>query len=168
LDSIYTGGLSQEVCSTLCIQSARIFEQLGDEWGQALSLMLQADYLSFFRQEFDHASGFYQTSLKIFAQLGNDWGQALCLNGLSMIEQKQQNLEESYRLGCQALEIFTRMGNYERLLWIHHNLGEMAVALGKLDEARQHFEANRIYFVQNRDERRIKYYYALIASLGKR
>ncbi len=148
------------------LESLKIAQTIPDSQEKAYALMLDCIYTGGLERE--EVISLYNQSAQIYEHLGDDWGQALCLNGLSFVEQKKQNLEEAYRLGCQSLEIFLRMGNHERLLDIRHNLGEMAEHLGKFEQARQHFEANRRYFVQNKDERWIKYYYARMASLGKR
>lgn len=127
-------------------QCFSIFKRLTDSWGAALTQLIWADEMNFGNIDIDLARPAYQASLQTFEEAKNRWGQALCLNGLAAIEQKNGHFEEAYRLCSQALELFSQLGNSDRVAGAHHLLGEIAVDKGSLEEARHHFEANLKYF----------------------
>jgi len=113
----------------------------------------------------DMARVAYQASLDTFVRAKNIWGQALCLNGITLLEQKAGHYEEAYRLGSQSLEFFNELENVERIVWLHHTLGNIAIARGSLKDARTHFEANLAHFIQRGDKDNQKYYRERLAGL---
>jgi len=126
-----------------------------------------ADAAIFGVQNITLARQAYQDSLEIFIKLGDDWGQSLCLTGLFVVAQREGQLEEAYALGCQAVDHFNRLQNYERSLGLHKQLGDTALKLGKIAEARSHFEANLAYFIRYGDEHQQEYYRDLLQGLGQ-
>lgn len=159
LNSIGAGGsISPQEAIDLCQRSMAIFQYIHDDWGEALSQLILADTANFGKLDAELAHQMYQTSLSIFAKLQNDWGQALCYAGLTFLEHSMGNKESAYQIGQQCLEWLFRIRNFERLLEIRHLLGEIAIALGKPVEAKQHFRCNLAYFLQIGDQSRINYY----------
>jgi predicted ATPase/class 3 adenylate cyclase len=142
-----------------------IFKHLDDAWGAALTRLIWADEMNFGSLDFDLARVAYQASLQTFIEVKNNWGKALCLNGLGIMEQKNGNLDEAYRLCSQALELFSQMLNAERVAGLHHLLGEIALAKGSEEDARLHFEANQKYFATQGDQDRQGYYQERLKSL---
>ena len=136
-----------------------------DAWGAALAQLIWADEMNFSDFDTDMAQIAYQASLDTFVRAKNIWGQALCLNGITLLEQKVGHYEEAYRLGSQSLEFFNELGNVERIVWLHHTLGNIAIAKGSLKDARTHFEANLAHYTQLGDKDSQKHYRERLASL---
>lgn len=151
-------GLTPDQILDLCQQCFGIFKQIGDPWGAALAQLLWADAMNFSGFNMEMARVAYQASLDTFEKTKNIWGQALCLNGIRMLEYKQGNYEQAYHFGCQSLELFSQLGNYERIADIHESLGIIAIRNGSPKDARFHFEANLTYFTQLGDKNRQQYY----------
>jgi predicted ATPase/class 3 adenylate cyclase len=143
-----------------------IFKAMRDAWGAALAQLIWADEMNFSDFDTDMAQIAYQASLDTFVRAKNIWGQALCLNGITLLEQKVGHYEEAYRLGSQSLEFFNELGNVERIVWLHHTLGNIAIAKGSLKDARTHFEANLAYYIQLGDKDNQKYYRERLADLN--
>jgi predicted ATPase/class 3 adenylate cyclase len=144
----------------------RIFKGTGDDWGAALAQLIWADEMNFSSFDMDMARAAYQASLGTFVKAKNSWGQALCYFGTSILEQKAGHLEEAYRLGNQSLELFSQLGNDERVVWIRDVLGEIAAQRGSLSDARYHFEANLAHFINLGDADRQQYYQERLAKLN--
>jgi predicted ATPase/class 3 adenylate cyclase len=149
-----------------CQQCFGIFKSMGDAWGAALAQLIWADEMNFSDFDIDMAQIAYQASLDTFVRAKNIWGQALCLNGNTLLEQKAGHYEEAYRLGSQSLEFFNELGNMERIVWLHHTLGNIAIAKGSLKDARTHFEANLAHFTHLGDKDNQKYFRERLASLN--
>jgi predicted ATPase/class 3 adenylate cyclase len=147
-------------------QCFSIFKRLNDSWGAALTQLIWADEMNLGNIDIDLARPAYQASLQTFEDAKNRWGQALCLNGLGIIEQKNRHFEEAYRLCSKALELFSQLGNFERVTDAHHSLGEIAIDKGSLEEARLHFEANLQYFALLGDQARQQDYQERLSSLN--
>ncbi len=147
-------------------QCFSIFKNLNDSWGAALTQLIWADEMNFGNIDIDLARPAYQASLKTFEEARNQWGQALCLNGLGTIEQKNGHFDEAYRLCGQALELFSQLGNSDRVAGAHHSLGEIAIDKGSLEEARLHFEANLKYFALLGDQARQQDYQGRLNKLN--
>jgi predicted ATPase/class 3 adenylate cyclase len=143
-----------------------IFKQLNDSWGAALTQLIWADEMNFGNIDIDLARPAYQASLQTFEEAKNRWGQALCLNGLGIIEQKNGHFDEAYRLCSQALELFSQLGNFERVASAHHSLGEISIDMGRLEDARFHFEANLKYFALLGDNTLQQYYRERLNNLN--
>lgn len=165
LDCRGPDGLSIDQKLDLCQHCYAIFKRLDDSWGAALAQLIWADVMNFGNIDIDLAWPAYQASLQTFMEMKNLWGQALCLNGLAFIEQKRGNFESAYRLGCQGLDLFRRLGNYERIAGAHHLLGEIALEKGRMEDARNHFQANLEYFTQRGDKESQRYYQRRLAEL---
>jgi hypothetical protein len=143
-----------------------IFKQLNDPWGVALTQLIWADEMNFGNIDIDLARPAYQASLQTFAEAKNRWGHALCLIGLATIEQKNGHFEKAYQLCSQALEMFSQLGNLNRVADDHQLLGEIAINKGNLEEARLHFEANLKYFTSLGDQARLQEYQERLSSLS--
>jgi tetratricopeptide (TPR) repeat protein len=143
-----------------------IFKQLNDPWGAALTQLIWADEMNNGNIDIDLARPAYQASLQSFTDAKNRWGHALCLNGLATIEQKNGHFEEAYRLCSQALELFSQLGNLNRVADDHQLLGEIAIDKGNVEEARLHFEANLKYFTSLGDQARLQEYQERLSSLS--
>jgi predicted ATPase/class 3 adenylate cyclase len=151
-------GLESDQKLDLCRQSFVTFKKNNDRWGEALSQLIWADEMNFSDFDTTLAQVAYQASLETFNAAGNHWGQALCLNGLMVLEQKAGNYPEAQSLGNQSTELFNELKNFERVSWIHHSMGEFAIAHNHPEDACQHYEANVTYFAHVGDnERRIFY-----------
>jgi predicted ATPase/class 3 adenylate cyclase len=148
-------------------QSFMIFKLLDDSWGAALTQLIWADEMNFGNIDVDLARPAYQASLQTFEEARNVWGQALCINGLAMIEQKNGHLEEAYRMCSKALELFSQLGNFERVADAHHSLGEIAIEKGSLVDARLHLEANLNYFAILGDKSFQQYYQQRLNNLNE-
>ncbi len=144
-----------------------IFKRLNDPWGAALTQLIWADEMNFSEIDLDLAQVAYQASLRVFQEARNTWGQALCLNGMAMIAQKKGDYEAASQLCAQALELFRQLGNLERIVATHHFLGEIAIQLGNLEDARLHFEANCRYFASLGDRNSQQVYQARLDSLSE-
>ena len=142
-----------------------IFKHLNDAWGAALTRLIWADEINMGDLDLDLARVAYQASLQTFVEVKNIWGKALCINGLAIIEQKNGNVDEAYRLGSQALDLFSQMLNAERVAGLHHSLGEIALVKGSKEDARLHFEANQKYFAVQGDKGRQQYYQERVEGL---
>jgi len=149
----------------LCQQCFRIFKGMGDAWGAALAQLIWADEMNFSGFDSDMARAAYQASLETFVKAKNLWGQALCISGLTLLERKAGHLEEAYSLGSQSLELFSQIGNFERIASRRDLLGELAIRKGSLKDARLHFEANLTYFTHLGDRERQKYYRERLVQL---
>jgi hypothetical protein len=90
----------------------------------------------------------------------------LCLFGLALLEQKAGHFEEAYRLGSQSLELFSQLGNDERIAWTRLLLGEIAIQKSSFADARYHLETNLDYFINLGDVNQQKYYRERLASLN--
>jgi predicted ATPase/class 3 adenylate cyclase len=144
-----------------------IFKGMGDSFGAALAQLIWADEMNFSEFDNDMAKVAYQAGLDTFVKVKNNWGRALCLNGITLLEQKAGHYEEAYRLGSQSLALFNELENTERIAWIHHTLGDIAVAKGSLKDARTHFETNLAYYTNLGDKDHQKYYQERLDNLEK-
>jgi len=144
-----------------------IFKSMKDTWGAALAQLIWADEMNFSDFDADMARVAYQASLDTFVHAKNIWGQALCLNGITLLGQKVGNYEEAYRLGSQSLEYFNELENMERIAWLHHTLGNIAIAKGSPNDARTHFEANLAHYIQRGDKENQKFYRERLAGLSE-
>ena len=158
-------GLLPDPLLDLCQQCFGIFKHIGDTFGAALAQLIWADAMNFSGFDMDMARAAYQASLDTFVKVKNLWGQALCLYGITFIEQKAGRFEEAYRLGCQALELFSQLENQERIVWTRHVLGKIAVDKGSIKDARTHFEANLAYYANLGDKQHQNDYQARLARL---
>lgn len=71
-------------------------------------------------------------------------------------------------MGCQALEIYNRMGDVWRRVGLHHMLGEITEQLDLVEEAIGHFEANATHFSQMGDKGQRDAYLERIERLRER
>ena len=106
----------------------------------AMSQLILADVANLGGLDANLAHTSYQASLDGFARLGMIWGRAMRPVGLALAEQRAGHLETAYRLGCQSLDIYDRIDNPTRASFLRQVLGEIAERLGKLHDARRHFE----------------------------
>ena len=166
LHAIGPGTLTAQQSLELCRQCIGIFQRLDDAWGIALSRLILADVANLGDLDANLARTSYQASMDGFARLGNDWGRAMCLVGLALAEQRAGHLETAYRLGCQSLDIYDRIDNPTRASFLRQLLGEIAEGLGKLDDARRHFEANLARALQRGDDRQRDYCTERLARLN--
>ena len=159
-------GLIIDQILELCQQCFGIYKGMGDSWGAALAQLIWADAMNFSGFDMEMARTAYQASLDAFRKAKNNWGQALCLYGITILEQKAGHFEEAYRLGSQTLELFSQLGNVERIAYIRHVLGEIAIGKGSLNDARVHFEANLAHYTLLGDKNRQNDYQERLASLA--
>jgi len=168
LDCVGPGVLTARESCALCEQCIGISRRLGDEWGAALAQLILADTAGFGGLDSELARQSYQASLEAFSRMGNEWGRALCLTGLAHLERQVGHLEEAYRMGCQSLDIYCHIGDAWRAVSMRHTLAETAEALGALDEARRHYEANMAHFSRVGDDGQRDYYRGRLQRLDKR
>ncbi|UCC63874.1 MAG: hypothetical protein JSV36_02100 [Anaerolineae bacterium] len=169
LNSMGSGILTRQQSLDLCQQCIGIFQCLGDAWGTSLAQLILADTAGFWDVvDTELARHSYQSGLEGFARLGNDWGQALCLTGLANVEGQAGHLEEAYRMACQGLDTYCRMGDTWRAVFTRRTVGEMAERLGSFDVARSHFEANLAHVSRMGDERRREEYRECLERLDER
>lgn len=154
LNAMGPGTLTAPQALDLAQQCVDIFRGQDDAWGVALAQLILADAANFGRLGVELAHRSYQAGLEGFTRLGNDWGCALCMTGLAHLELQTGHPREAYRIGCQGLEIYSRMGDVWREVFVRHILIEAAEEAGLLDEARSHLEASLAHFVRVGDERR--------------
>jgi len=167
LNSIFPGVLTAEPSFELIEQCIQLFQRLGDTWGTALAQLVRGDTANFGHLDAGLARVSYLASLEKFSALDNEWGKGLCLTGLLFVEYKAENLEEAYRLGRQALEIYDRLGLRDRTLPIHFILGEIAEGWGRKAEAQAYYAANQAYYASRGDPLAEKYDREFLASLRR-
>jgi hypothetical protein len=168
LNSAGLGGPNPLLSMELGKQCLAIFERLSEPLGIALAKLVVGDTDTFGGANTGVARAYYQASLKIFTRLRNDWGRAMCLVGLAEVERRAGQLENANQLGRQSLEIFDQMNDQERMLLNRNILGDVAVVMGALEEARSYFEANLSYLSQVGDEPYQKYLRERLAALGEK
>jgi predicted ATPase/class 3 adenylate cyclase len=142
LASIGAGNLSPESNLANLLESSRIFQALGDAWGQALSAIVLGDLYSMSLNDVPRSVQAYQEGLDYFTRLDNRWGMRLGYFGLGLAAYKSGRLEEAYDLVEKSLAIYESMDNVERAMDVRNTLAHIALALGKRDLARQYIQVN--------------------------
>jgi predicted ATPase len=149
------------------MEGLSIFQRLEDAWGCAISYVILGDIENFGQSNLEKAQEYYLSGMKAFTSLENDWGRSLCLVGLTMIARKTGRLQEAYKLGQESMAILARLTNIERLLFVRHMLGEIAMQLNLPGEAREYFNANLAYHIYAGDENGQNLYAGLLEQLDQ-
>jgi ATP/maltotriose-dependent transcriptional regulator MalT len=68
----------------------------------------------------------------------------------------------------ESLSIYVRMEDPWRAVMIRNNLGEIAEAMGHIDEARRYYEANLDHFSRMGDDRAQDYFRVLLQQMDER
>jgi DNA-binding SARP family transcriptional activator/predicted ATPase len=123
-------------------QCNRMFQALGDEWGQALSWLIIADITNFGQYDALTSQPAYLASLEHFALLGNDWGRAVCLTGLGNLARRAGNLEEAGRLWAESISLFQNGQDKLREAETRNYWAGALMEAGKLAEAEQVYTTN--------------------------
>ena len=100
----------------LAEDSTAYLDSINDDWGSAIARLVKGDILAQTIGDYQQASLVYEQSLAQFSALGNPWGQALCLNGLSIVSEKQGNLVQAAEWQARSLPMFERLGDYRRMV----------------------------------------------------
>ena len=131
--------------TTLFHQAVPLFQEAGDQWGEALGLYWLAD-VQRLRRDYIQAQNCFEQSRHFFKQLGDSWGVALALQGLGAV---------AFRLGDLALArtqleacLVRRRASHDNWLTAQ-TLNTLATVLqtqGEYDSAVSHFrEAETLY-----------------------
>lgn len=144
-------------------QAINIFEQIGDQWGQALALYWLADTLRL-RRDYGAAFPIFDRSQRLFRQIGDQWGMALSLQGLGSAAYGQGNYLLANGRLTEALQIRRVSGDRWLTAQTLTTLATVLQAQEALETAVSHFrEADALYQDVGDDYGRI---YALF-RLGK-
>lgn len=123
-------------------QCNRMFQALGDEWGQALSWLIIADIANFGSNDALTSHPAYLASLEHFALLRNDWGRAVCLTGLGNLARRAGDLEEAGRLWAESISLFQSGQDKLREAETRNYWAGALLEAGKLAEAEQVYTTN--------------------------
>ncbi|GGK72437.1 tetratricopeptide repeat protein [Rufibacter glacialis] len=85
-------------------ESLRLFEELLDEWGKALSLNDLGRVLTA-EKDYEKAEVFYNQSYDIWEKFGDRWGLPLTLNCLGVLSYKKQEFTEAIDFLNRALDL---------------------------------------------------------------
>jgi predicted ATPase/class 3 adenylate cyclase len=165
LNCIGSSGLSGEERLAACQESIAIYEQRDDAWGAAMVQVILGDLYNFTPLDRTLALPTYQSALAVFTRQGNDWGRSLCLSGLALYAFHEKNWKDAYAFARESHAILMRLGNIERLHWLQSILGEIAMDLGLLQEARLYYNENLKFFASAGDDERRVYFTDLVARV---
>lgn len=146
-------------------KALEILTALGDRWGIALAQLVLGDIHNYGNQDSFQARAYYETSVQLFSQSENSWGLSLCYFGLMDAADREGNLEEAYRFGSQSRRLLCELNSSQRLLWTTHRLGQIALRLGKLEEARRFFAFNMDFSARQGDAEKQRVYQEMLAQL---
>jgi predicted ATPase/class 3 adenylate cyclase len=139
-------------------ETLEIFEESGDQWGIALTLLIRGDLMNSNQQETEIIIPVFQKSLALFTEMGNLWGQALCNHGMAIVLRRQGQYSEALQVNQKAMDIYHQYGNLDRLIPVRHLSAELAETIGDLESARYHYTANRDYFDHTGNQEARSYY----------
>ncbi len=162
---MFGGSLGWPQVRALADEAVRSFGQQGDGWCVAMVRLVLADSALFGGFDPELAREMYLSSQEFFRRAGSDWGRAVCLTGLFHYEHKAGNLEAAFRLGKECVEILSSFGNQERLLWLQHEMGNIAETLGDLPAARGYYSDILAYAVRMGNLTQQAFYQEQIARL---
>jgi len=119
-------------------ESTKIYEELGDKYGQASSLMntanIYADQGNFIRAIESHTN-----SLKIYEQLGEKSSMADCYNNIGVIHHDRENYKEALIYFRKSLEIMKAEGKSEGISRGYNNVGSVYENLKNLEKAEEYY-----------------------------
>jgi hypothetical protein len=133
---------SFDIILEYCQESIRVFSDFNDSWGVAMGYLLLGDHYNYNRKETEQAMRAYLISSQAFTAQENEWGLSLCYFGLMDLTERMGDLFESHQYGCLAEQLFRKLENNERVLYVNDKLAEHALKLGKLNDARRFYATN--------------------------
>jgi tetratricopeptide (TPR) repeat protein len=123
-------------------EAAAEFDRIGDHWGRALVLFVRME-LHFLAGNADAATGYTRQALDLFRALEDHWGIAAIQYHHGLALHRAGRLRAALSVHQAALADgrrgLTKTGQYVRA-----DMGHIALALGDLDRAAQHFAEARV------------------------
>jgi predicted ATPase/DNA-binding SARP family transcriptional activator len=124
------------------VQSAALYEQVGDRWGLARALAYcgwMAEQLSYFAE----AQDLCRKSLAIRQELGDQRGLADALLNLGIISWVQGRLDEAHRMLRESLGISRSLDDWIRVAQTLKSIGEVLVRRGQFEDGLVLMESSR-------------------------
>ncbi|GAB3426510.1 BTAD domain-containing putative transcriptional regulator [Flindersiella endophytica] len=119
-----------------------VFRELGDRWGLAMTMRVDASTLSL---EGDHAGAIaaFEDALRLIRELGSVDDEAETMIRIASERARAGEVERARREIREALALAEYYGQSESMVWAHCALAEIAVAVGDLAEGRAELELAR-------------------------
>ncbi len=118
-------------------ESLAIFRQLGDAWGEALTLGSLGSVARYERGDFTEAKAYLEEQLRVSRENGDLMGMAYALFDLGDLAQALGDRQEARRRYQQSLESRTALGDRWGMAICLDYLGYVLRELGEYDEARE-------------------------------
>ncbi len=125
LGTVY-GQTEPAAARALFEESLALFREVGDKWGQAMSLG-NLGFLAYLQADHAQARSLYEESLSIFRQVGDKWLIADALNVLGEVARCQDDYERAAELYEESLSLHRALGSKRGIAALLHNVGCVAL-----------------------------------------
>lgn len=120
------------------VEARRIFREIGDAAGEAISL-LNLGNASLEEELTEQAEAFYRSSLALYRTLGHTWGIANCLANLGVVSMRTGDIEKALSMFGESLALSESIGDREGIALCHVNIAAAMLKLDRRQEALEHF-----------------------------
>jgi non-specific serine/threonine protein kinase len=155
------------VSESLYVSALHGFEQAGDEWGVAFTL-LNLGQAATYGGDLEHGIQLISESQRRFERIGDAWGVVAAQTGLVNPLLESGDTSAAERLLDEALPVVRRIGDPDLLAMTLINYGWLTSQLNQIDRAEQALRESLELFRQIGERRTIPYTLNLLALLAWR